>query len=467
MGSAKSWLLSIVPFVAIAMLFALAYAATMAWLGAGERQNRRFLEDMLTSIDLVQRMGHDIDQVRLLAGEHIHSKEPAHMADIESQLGELENDLTSAANEFTPLARLPGEGSQWEQLKESIGRFEMAVGAGQGALRTTLDLSRANRDVEAAQSVQELDARLSDVEGRIGRLVELNRAHVAQTLDEVRRRHHTAVRRVQLLAIAGMAMSLVIGVLTARLLRERQARLHRYSAALEAKNRELDAFAGRVAHDLRGPVNTMSLETASLGRRWPEAEQATAKLHRAVERIGSLIGDLLSLSRLSTAEVHTACDPARAAAQVRDDLVPRLQEQGVAVRVDVQPASVQCSEPLLRQVLWNLVENSAKYRRREVESEVEIHGRRIKGRYALSVRDNGLGMSPDEVDHAFEPLFRGQGAREQPGSGLGLSIVKRVVDASGGTITIDSHPGEGTTLCALLPLANGARRSGREVKTTP
>jgi signal transduction histidine kinase len=390
------------------------------------------------------------------------------MADLEAQIARLEDDRAAAAREYAPLARRPGETAEWEELKESVAQFEGAVADAEQSLGNTLSLSLVNRNTEASRSMQELDARFGDIEARIRRLVDLNRGRVARTLDEVGGRHRMAVQRVQVLAAAGMALSLLVGVLTARALRQRQERLHRYSSALEAKNRELDAFAGRVAHDLRGPLTTMSLETSRLGRQWPEAENATAPLKRAVKRIESLIGDLLSLSRLATAEVDATCDPAVAAAQVREDLAPGLQDKDVALRVDVQPATVRCSEPLLRQVLWNLVENSVKYRRPEVHTEVEIDGRHVDGRYALVVRDNGSGMSPDDVNHAFEPLFRGQDARKQPGSGLGLSIVKRVVDASGGTITIDSHPGEGTTLCTLLPLVKGAPEGGHgKVKTTP
>jgi signal transduction histidine kinase len=313
----------------------------------------------------------------------------------------------------------------------------------------------------------ELQGPYAEIHDSIAVLLAMNRSNTARTLDEVRAAHRTAVRRVQNLAIAGIALSLVVGVFTARVLRQRQERLHRYSTALEEKNRELDAFAGRVAHDLRGPLNTMNLATSRLTRQWPQAEETSATLRRATNRMGLLIDDLLSLSRLTTAEANAVSDPARAAAQVRDDLVPGLQDTDVAVRVDVQPAKVRCGESLLRQVLWNLVENSVKYRRREVHTEVDIRGRPSDDSYELSVRDNGSGMSPDEARRAFEPLFRGEHAREQPGTGLGLSIVKRVIDASGGTITIESHLGEGTTFCTSLPLAKDAATGDREIRTKP
>jgi signal transduction histidine kinase len=460
-------LLILVPFVAIALLFALAYAATVVQVGVTQARNRLLLDDMLASIELIQRMDRDIDQMRLYTEEHIRSRDPAVMARLEAQIATLEEDRKAAANEFAPLATLPGEAARWEQLKESVGGFEASVRNIERPLRTTLALSRVNLDVEAGRSMQELDDRFAEISEQIAVIVNMNRSRAAETLDQVQALNRTAVRRVQNLAVAGIALSLLVGVLTARDLRRRQERLRRYSAALEVKNRELDAFAGRVAHDLRGPLNAVSLSTSRLARRSPEAQETTATLRRAVKRMDLLIDDLLSLSRLGAVDVNAMCDPATAAAQVRADLVPELHDTDVAVRVDVEPARVQCGESLLRQVLWNLLENSVKYRRPGVHTEVEVSGRPRPTHYELSVRDNGSGMSPEEARHAFDPLFRGERAREQPGTGLGLSIVKRVIDATGGTIAIDSRPGVGTTFSANLPLAQSPPARDAEFKTTP
>ena len=69
------------------------------------------------------------------------------------------------------------------------------------------------------------------------------------------------------------------------------------------------------------------------------------------------------------------------------------------------------------------------------------------------MRDNGVGMSPEDARRVFEPFFRAQRVQERPGTGLGLSIVKRVIEGSGGAVTVDSRLGEGTTFRAKLPLA--------------
>jgi signal transduction histidine kinase len=102
--------------------------------------------------------------------------------------------------------------------------------------------------------------------------------------------------------------------------------------------------------------------------------------------------------------------------------------------------------------MWNLTENAVKYRREGVPPVVEVRGRRVGGRYELRVSDNGRGMDPKEARHAFEPFFRSEEVRDLPGTGLGLSIVQRVVEASGGRVSLQSTPGRGSTFIVNLEL---------------
>jgi signal transduction histidine kinase len=223
---------------------------------------------------------------------------------------------------------------------------------------------------------------------------------------------------------------------------------------LEASNRELDVFAGRVAHDLRNPLSTAALATSRLSRQSPSPEQIKTfdVIHRSFGRMTAIIEDLLAISRIQ-GSAPVASDPAAAAQQVREELEPRVEGGDVSLLVDVQPARVRCSEGLLRQVMWNLADNALKYRRPEVRSRVEICGRAADGRYELSVGDNGVGISPDETGKVFAPFYRGAGETRPPGTGLGLSIVKRAVEANGGTVSVTSMLGRGSTFVARLPLA--------------
>src|SRR5262249_30006033 len=153
----------------------------------------------------------------------------------------------------------------------------------------------------------------------------------------------------------------------------------------------------------------------------------------AVVRMEEMISDLLSLSRVGAQTMAATCQMAEVVAAVQEDLMPKVKAAGGILRIDVAASTVPCNQGLLRQALWNLGENAVKYRRPGVQLLVEIRGRSAANGYELTVSDNGTGMSPSVARQAFEPFFRGKQTESAPGTGLGLSVVKRVIEASHGT----------------------------------
>ena len=224
------------------------------------------------------------------------------------------------------------------------------------------------------------------------------------------------------------------------------------ASRLEARNNELDAFAGRVAHDIRGGLATIALATTALAAKVSRDDRAMQILLRGTQSMEALVEDLLALARVE-AFVRGRCDPSAVVTQVVQDLAPRIEEKRVTLRVSVAPAEVACSEGLLRQAVTNLVDNAVKYRRPEVTPTVEISGTPRDGTYDLRVSDNGMGMSEDEIHRVTQPFYRSPRTRNVPGTGLGLSIVNRVAEASRGKLTVDTRLGEGSTFIVHLPLA--------------
>ena len=227
---------------------------------------------------------------------------------------------------------------------------------------------------------------------------------------------------------------------------------------LEAKNRELDAFAGRVAHDVRGALTTITWALMPLSATPRPADGAVESLRRAIARMAALVEDLLALA-LADARVRGRCDPAAVLARLERDFAPRLEVEGGALRVAVAHAEVPCSEGLLMRAVSNLIDNAVKYHRPAVSPVVKISGAPIDGGYDLSVSDNGVGMSAEDAERVFEPFYRSPRARHLPGTGLGLSMVNRVAVASGGKLSVRTRLGEGTTFVVHLPLLDGARDS--------
>jgi len=197
--------------------------------------------------------------------------------------------------------------------------------------------------------------------------------------------------------------------------------------------------------------------TAALGE-YADLDRTIAELiainHLGANQAIARIDDLLAFARAGASMEGASCNPAVVAAKIRDDFAERFGEEA-RLRETVGPASVAYSEGLLRQVLWNLVENGVKYRRDEVQAEIGIFGRVAGERYELRVSDNGLGMLPEDAQRAFDPFYRSQSAQDASGAGLGLSIVKRIVEAGGGSVQVKTQLGNGTTFALQLPLAGG------------
>ena len=259
--------------------------------------------------------------------------------------------------------------------------------------------------------------------------------------------------------LAAIALTLLLGRWTCRQVTFREDEMARGARRLEARNRELDAFAARVAPDLRGTLTTVNLAMAPLAAKVPRDDRALEILRRGTRKMETLVEDLLVLARVEKL-AQGRCDPAAVVALVAQDLAPSVEAARGALRVSVANAEVMCSEGLLRQAVTNLIENAVKYHRPEIAPDVEISGARVDGGYDLRVSDNGVGMSRDEANHAGEPFYRSPRVRDQPGTGLGLSIVNRVAEASGGKLTVTSRLGQGSTFVVRLLLAGAPKGAG-------
>jgi signal transduction histidine kinase len=422
-------------FLGIAALFLISNLIDIRRAQEVRRTSNEIVDNMVASIELVSRMWRDIDRVHVLVEHYIAERDPSARTRIEEEIARTDADREAAMRAYAPLTTLPSEAEAWETLRSDAAALDEPI-------RQVLAFASRNRDEQARAAMRPLEDRYRAVGHEAATLIELNRNAAEMAAKRIDRLQRSSVRLLGGLALLGTLVTLSIGLWARRLVQRREHELARYSSLLEARNRELDAFAGRVAHDLRGPLTTISLAGSRLASL--DAEK-TALLQRAVARMTTLIDDLLALSRLEGTAQEETGDPAAAASDLREDLEARVKREGATLRIDVESATLPCPQGLLRQVLWNLADNGLKYRRPATAAEIEIRGRPTDGSYELRVTDNGIGMSPDEARHAFDPYYRAKRLREAKGTGLGLSIVKRVVDACGGTISLHSELGRGTT----------------------
>jgi signal transduction histidine kinase len=448
----QNWRLVVVVVALIVALLALTNGFALYQTRKAHAEVELVVENAMKSVELVHRMRADMYRQQRLVDAHILATDAATMAQGEAKIAEFETDFADAASAYRPLVTFAGEAAAWQRLKDDVAAIRKPLAG-------TLALSRENRDVEARAALSGVEASLAAIGIDVDDLVRINDGEAERSVVRIKRLQHSSIAASLSLQFIAVLLIAGVGFWGTRLVREREDAVSRYALALETRNRDLDAFAGRVAHDLRGPLSTISMTVAVLAKRLPAEATTGGVLQRGVARMEAIIDDLLALSRIGESVARGGVgDPARVVEQVRDDLVARLGSDGVTLQVAVEPAKVRCAEGLLRQAVSNLADNAVKYRRPEVQTEIEIRGRAVGREYELRVSDNGVGMSYDEARQAFDPFFRALRVREQKGTGLGLSIVKRVIEASGGSVAVDSRLGQGTTFVVRLALANDDAR---------
>jgi len=243
---------------------------------------------------------------------------------------------------------------------------------------------------------------------------------------------------------------LVGALLISALARERRLAAEQLRL-LDERNRELDAFAGRAAHDLRGPLNPIRgyADLLMAGGEPPEEIREMARrIRTSVDRMARVVDDMLELSRAGRPQPGTAW-PRTVAAEVLEEMAVELK--GAAVSVELPDVEVACAPGVLAQILRNLVGNAVKFRSRQRSLTLQLRGRVEGDEVELTLADNGVGMDEEAAAHAFEPYYRGRQDREVPGHGLGLAIIERAVRSVGGRCSLVSSTDGGTTVTVVLP----------------
>lgn len=232
--------------------------------------------------------------------------------------------------------------------------------------------------------------------------------------------------------------------------------LQRRNAELELANSELEAFACMVSHDLRAPLVVVDgflrvLLEEPAAELPPEVVRPLRLMQQASERMRELIDSLLDFSRLAAQPLRRrTVDVPVLARQVWEELLP--VEGGRKLHMETEEApSCEADSSLLRQVLANLLGNALKFTRTRPVAVVRVGGARRAGECVYFVRDNGIGFEPATAGGLFDLFRRLERAEGLEGSGVGLAIVRRIVERHGGRVWADSRPGEGATFYFALP----------------
>ena len=229
-------------------------------------------------------------------------------------------------------------------------------------------------------------------------------------------------------------------------------------ARLEHSVGEMRQFSAALAHELRTPLAALRGEIELALRRSGRNEAEQTRLASQIEeldRLARLIDQILTLARAESGQIRLTFAPVdvgELAASLVEQLEPVAQARTIELRCERNgTVMVNGDAGWLQRLILNLLDNAIKFTKEG--GHVVLKVSREAGRARIDVRDNGIGMAPDVTPHVFERFFQADPARSSrnDGAGVGLSLVKWIVDRHEGSIAVDSRVGEGSTFTVRLP----------------
>jgi signal transduction histidine kinase len=237
-----------------------------------------------------------------------------------------------------------------------------------------------------------------------------------------------------------------------------EAQVAQRTKALEGTNAELESFSYSVSHDLRAPLRAIHgfarilLEDHN-AKLEPEAQRLLGVIDQNTRRMGQLIDDLLAFSRLGRTDLATEPVDMKELAQLVADEVQRGEaDRNGSLEITIDPLPpARGDRGLLRQVMSNLLQNAAKFTRGSPSARIEVGSRPDQGQTVYYVKDNGAGFDARYADKLFGVFQRLHSTEQFDGTGVGLAIVKRIVQRHGGRVWAEGAVNQGATFYFTLP----------------
>jgi len=401
-----------------------------------------------------------------------------HLANTRVSLAHLEKEVRDAADSGTaggrpdpPLSadrqRITDEFAQYRALPtsskaelEGSAMVETRLAQLADAIEQTLSAARNGDNARAMQILnQRFEPALAQTGAAVESLLRLNETDAQAHAHQILRTRQEATITATLLGCASLIIAILATLLVLRVLRGRTQITQQYLQLLTERGAELEAFAGRVAHDLRDPLSAIALQLRVVSRQAelsPQSAGAVEGIRRQLSGMSQIIEALLEFSSAGAASVAEArADLNEVLQGVLASVQPRLEAIAAELRVAPVPSvQLACPPGALSSVLSNLLGNAVKFvvEGAELPRRISMRINEQEDSVQVEIEDNGPGIPAEAERRIFEPFQRWRGTR-QPGFGIGLATVKKIIEAYHGRLGVHSRPLKGSVFWFELPKA--------------
>ncbi len=430
---------------------------TLLTSGAGfilfnaQRTNQRTDSLVAASLErerLIGLLRLDANLLSQAANDHISASTDEERQSADEAMDVILAEIQSSSNRYT--ADLPrAEVTTWLKLKETSEKLVKTVGV-TVKYSNRKEAERARKHLE--EEVKPINFELDDVANELARQNAEETQKLLHNLQDLRLRATQAA-----VAVVGLAvlLSVLVAMQVTRVLKRQERTISDQMAELDRRNQELDAFASRVAHDLISPLSPLKGYLTLARRQSDDAgiKELLTQAESSTARMSELVEALLRFCRAGKPSERTSGELDTAVTTILLEQSQAAAASGVQLERHLAPhVKVQCAGTLLQSIAQNVLSNAVKYTAGRPEARVTVRVGSEKGFAVLDVTDNGPGMSEASRQLLFTPFFRAPEARSHPGHGLGLATTKRLVEAHGGSIEVQTAIGVGTQVSVRLPL---------------
>jgi len=437
-------------------LFVVALLAGVAgYTLSGELRTKREMDALVArALDrdaLMSQIRVDALKLESAVAGHIQASNDQERSEADERMESILADIRLASEEYTQGMPI-SETETWSDFMSTSHAL---------AAQATKAVNYSNRK-EAERARKLLVSKVQPISAALDGLAEkLSQGNAEETTRLLRKLQDLRLRNMYAGAlVAGLAIviSLLVAWKVTGLLRRQQATIRQQLAELNRRNKELDSFASRVAHDLISPLSPLkgylTLIRRSNGISDLEVREMLLLAEGSAARMVEMIEALLRFCRAATPGEPTPSELDTAVSTILLELDQVAAKEKVALERHLERGvAVACPLQLLQSIAQNILSNAVKYTAGRPDAKVIVRVARQGREAVLDIEDNGRGMCEESLRGLFRPFFRAPDVHAIPGHGLGLATTKRLVEAHGGSITVQSKLGSGAHFTIRFPLA--------------